>query len=465
MSFTSTHSIFRLVASFLIGLSTFSPRIFAAAHPNILFILTDDQGSVDVNCYGSHDLITPNMDSIAARGIRFTQFEAAAPICSPSRAAVMTGLVPQKAGLPNMASSQRGGHGMPSDRTTLAEIFKSAGYATAHVGKWHLGYVPDEEPNAQGFDYSFGFMGGCLDNYSHFFYWDGPNQHDLWRNGNEVFYDGQYLPDLCEKECIQFIEQNKDHPFFLYYAINQPHYPLQGTAKWREAYKNLPSPRNMYAATVSTADERIGQVLATLDHLHLRDNTIVCFMSDQGHSTEVRTFGGGGSAGPYRGAKFSLFEGGIRVPAMISWTTHLPQNQIRDQLVTGCDWLPTLAELAGVPIPKSVADNLDGSSIIPILNSPTAPTPHATFYWATGRNQWAVRQGDWKLLGNPYDPTHKAPLTEKDKFFLVNLHDDIGELHNLASTHPDLVQQLTQLHQSWLNSLHTTDHAAIDIDP
>src|SRR6185437_15868215 len=265
-----------------------------ARSPNVLFILTDDQGSVDVNCYGSNDLVTPNMDAIARRGIRFTQFEAAAPICSPSRAAILTGLVPQKAGLPGMASSERGGHGMPGERTTIAEIFKQAGYATGHVGKWHLGYVTDEEPNAQGFDYSFGFMGGCLDNYSDFFYWNVPNEHDLWRNGTEVWYDGQFLGDLMERECVQFIEQHKDKPFLLYWAINEPHYPLQGTAKWREQYKNLPSPRNMYAATVSTADERIGMVLAKLDELHLRDDTIICFMSDQGHSVELRTFGGGG---------------------------------------------------------------------------------------------------------------------------------------------------------------------------
>ncbi len=450
----------RIVATLLLLVSPAFAR-----SPNILFILTDDQGSVDVNCYGSHDLITPNMDAIAHRGIRFTQFDAAAPICSPSRAAILTGLVPQKAGLPTMASSQRGGHGMPGDRTTIAEIFKQAGYATGHVGKWHLGYTPDEEPNAQGFDYSFGHMGGCIDNYSHFFYWDGPNAHDLWRNGKEVWYDGQFFGDLMERECVQFIDQHKDKPFLLYWAINEPHYPLQGTGKWRDQYANLPSPRDKYAASLSTADERIGMVLARLDELKLRDDTIVVFQSDQGHSVEIRTFSGGGSSGPYRGAKFSLFEGGIRVPAMISWTGHLPENQTRDQLATGCDWLPTLAELAGVALPKSVQDNLDGKSLVSVLNSAAAPTPHATFYWASDRSQWAIREGDWKLLGNPFDPTKKEPFAKSDAFYLVNLPNDLGEQHNLAAAHPDLVQHFRDLHEAWMKELSAPENASVEIDP
>lgn len=437
----------------------------AGRRPNVLFILTDDQGSVDVNCYGAKDLVTPNMDAIARRGVRFTQFEAAAPICSPSRAAVLTGMVPQKAGLPTMASSQRGGHGMPGDRTTIADVFKRAGYATGHVGKWHVGYTPDEEPNAQGFEYSFGHMGGCIDNYSHYFYWDGPNAHDLWRNGKEVWYDGEFFGDLMERECVQFIEEHKDGPFLLYWAINEPHYPLQGTAKWRERYKDLPSPRDKYAAMVSTADERIGGVLAKLDELKIRENTIVVFMSDQGHSVEMRGFGGGGSAGPYRGAKFSLFEGGIRVPAMISWVGHLPEGEVRGQLATGCDWLPTLAELAGVDLPEGLAGRLDGKSLVPVIRSEEAGTPHAVFYWASDRRQWAVREGDWKIIGNPYDPTRKEAFGKEDAYYLVNLRDDVGERRNVAADHPEIVAHLRELHQAWMKDINATEHAAAEVDP
>ena len=149
---------------------------------------------------------------------------------------------------------------MPTEQVTFAELFKKAGYATAHIGKWHLGYTPPTMPNGQGFDHSFGHMGGCIDNYSHFFYWNGPNRHDLWENGKEIFRDGEYFGDLMVNQCSSFIEDNRSKPFFLYWAINWPHYPLQGTNKWRKQYKDLPHPRDKYATFVSTMDELIGQV-------------------------------------------------------------------------------------------------------------------------------------------------------------------------------------------------------------
>ena len=442
-----------LILGIVVATTASSALAQTARHPNVLFILTDDQGSVDVNCYGSHDLVTPNMDAIAAAGTRFTQFEAAAPICSPSRAAILTGKYPPRVGLPtHSASSLRGGNdGMLPAAVTIAEIFKAAGYATAHFGKWHLGYVPEQEPNAQGFDESFGFMGGCLDNYSHYFYWVGPNRHDLWHNGTEVWHDGQYLPDMLAADCSTFIEQHQDKPFLIYWAINQPHYPLQGSAKWREHYKDYKTPRREYAEAVSTADEEIGTVMAKLESLHLLENTVVCFMSDQGHSTEGAAFGGGGSAGPYRGAKFSLFEGGTRVPAMISWRGHLPAGQVRDQLVSGCDWLPTLAELCDVPIPKD--NDLDGRSMMPIVRSSDAKTAHPVLQWETENNEWAVRDGDWKLIGNPLDPTRKGKQPTLDALWLSNLATDIGEKTNFAESHHDLVKKLQQMHRDWIRQV------------
>ena len=438
------------------------PPLAAAApparKPNVLFILTDDQGSVDVNCYGSHDLKTPNMDAIAAAGTRFTQLEAASPICSPSRAAILTGKYPPRAGLPDeSASSARGGHGMPGEQVTLAEMFKPAGYATGHFGKWHLGYVPEEEPNAQGFDESLGFMSGCIDNYHHnFFYFKG--WHDLWHNGTEIHRDGEYFADLITVACTDFMTKNRDKPFLIYFAINQPHYPLQGEQKWRDVYKDMPMPRREYAASVSTDDDRIGTLLAKLDELHLRDDTIVCFMSDQGHSMEKDANGGGGSAGPYRGAKFSLFEGGTRVPAMISWPGHLPAGQVRDQVVSGCDWVPTLAELCHVELPKT--ETLDGRSMLPIVASADAPTAHPVLYFQTERSEWCVRDGPWKLIGNPVDPTHKGPLPPADrKLFLSNLDQDVGEHTNLADQHPDVVDRLGKLHDAWVKTL--PEHATV----
>ena len=344
---------------------------------------------------------------------------------------------------------------MPTTETTIAEMLKAAGYATAHVGKWHLGYSPETMPNQQGFDYSFGHMGGCIDNYSHFFYWHGPNRHDLHENGKEVFHDGHFFPDLMVDAASRFMEAHADEPFFLYFAINQPHYPYQGEADWLKYYrdKGVEAPRDMYAAFVSTFDERIGTLLSKLDDLGIRDDTIVIFQSDHGHSTEERAHFGGGNAGPYRGAKFSMFEGGIRIPAAISWPGHLPEGEVRDQLGHGCDWLPTIADLCGVPLPDT---HLDGLSLRPILTSASAPTPHDAVHWQVGtgpKAQWAVRQGDWKLIGNPKDSSDKAPITNDDKLFLVNLAEDIGEMTNVAADHPDVVKRLQGLHNEWIASL------------
>jgi arylsulfatase A-like enzyme len=421
----------------------------------VILIYTDDQGSIDAGCYGADDLFTPHIDVLAARGVRFTQFYSAAPVCSPSRAALLTGRYPQWAGLAGNAGSQPGGHGMPAEQVTIAEMLKAGGYACGHVGKWHLGYVAEEMPNAQGFDYSFGHMGGCIDNYSHFFYWSGPNRHDLWRNGKEVWHDGQFFPDLMVDEACKFLEQRGGKPFFLYWPINAPHYPLQGTDKWRERYADLPSPRREYAAFVSTTDECIGRLLAKVDELGMTDNTIVIFQSDHGHSTEERTFGGGGNAGPYRGAKFSLFEGGIRVPAIISYPAKLPQGQVRDQLAVSVDWLPTIAELTQTRRPER---KIDGVSLRGVIDSSEAKSLHDVFHWQSGnglggRPQWAVRQGDWKLIGNPKDTSNKGPLTKDDALYLVNLADDIGETTNVAARHPDVVERLSKLHDAWLRDV------------
>ena len=436
--------------SLLIVTRGFSPQAMAAQRPpNVIVVLTDDQGAVDAHCYGAKDLETPATDSIAAHGVRFTQFYSAAPVCSPSRAGLITGRYPLRAGLAANASSRRGDPGMPS-QPTLAKMFKVAGYATAHIGKWHLGFTPATMPNGQGFDYSFGHMGGCIDNFSHFFYWDGPNRHDLYRNGREVYCPGRFFPDLMIDEARRFLEDNRQRPFFLYFALNMPHYPYQAEPKWLEHYKGLPYPRNLYAAFVSTLDDRIGALLKTVDDLGLREQTIIVFQSDNGHSTEVRAHGGGGSAGPYRGAKFSLFEGGIRLPGMISWPGHLPEGEVRDQVAHSCDWMPTLAELCGV---KLLQDDIDGKSLVRVIRSAEAPTPHEVLHWQVGTGdtaQWAVRQSNWKLIGNVTDPSTRSLNAEDKKLFLVNLADDVSERQNVAREHSDVVQRLLKLHRDWV---------------
>jgi len=435
-----------------------APKIPKPAKPNILIILSDDQGTLDLNSYGSTDLATPNLDRLASRGVRFTQFYAAAPVCSPSRASLLTGKYNFNAGLfgnvdiPN--NDPEGKSGLPTEEITMAEIFRPAGYRTAAIGKWHLGHTPDKLPNGQGFDYFFGHQRGCIDNYSHFFYWNGPNLHDLYQNEQEIYREGQFFGDLMVEEVKQFTQPSAD-PFFMYWAINMPHYPYQGRESWLKHYENLPSPRREYAAFLSTLDELVGNVLDHLEQTGQLENTIIVFQSDHGHSTEERAYFGGGNAGPFAGAKFSMLEGGIRVPAIISWPGQIPEGEVRHQWGGAVDWLPTLADYTGVEIPNPT--ELDGLSLRKVI-SDNANSPHDLMHWGTGNPEnpkaaWAVRKGPWKLLGNPTDPTKKLTFGEADQLYLVNLQQDSTEVKNLATENSEVVSELLKLHLDWIEEI------------
>jgi arylsulfatase A len=417
--------------------------------PNVVLIFTDDQGTLDVNCYGSKDLFTPNLDRLAGQGTRFTQFYVGAPVCSPSRSALMTGRYPQRAGVPSNVSSQKGNAGMPTEQVTIAEMLKGAGYVTGHVGKWHLGYTPETMPNGQGFDYSFGHMGGCIDNYSHFFYWQGPNRHDLWRNGVEVWHEGEFFPGMVAAESCRFIEENKDHPFFLYTAFNVPHYPMQGTEKYRKMYEHLEEPRRAYAEFVSTLDENIGKIIDRIDRLGIRKNTLIIFCSDNGHSVEERANFGGGNTGPFRGHKFTLWEGGIRMPCIVSWPGRIPQNAVRDQIVASIDWFATIAHYCQVRVHEP---RIDGRNISSVIEGAAAPSPHEVLHWQTGRH-WAVREGHWKLVHNGPATDYKGRKIASVPDFLSNMSEDVTETRNLAEDHPDIVARLTSLHEQWLKDV------------
>ena len=413
--------------------------------PNVIIILADDLGTRDLNSFGAKDLYTPNLDSLAAKGIRFTQFYASSSICSPSRASLMTGKYPQTAGLPGNASPIYGVAGMPKENLTMAEIFGQNGYATAHIGKWHLGFTPETMPNGQGFQYSFGNMVGCIDNYSHFFYWNGPNRHDLWENGKEIFMDGVYYPSELSRRAIEYINENKDHPFFLYFAMNTPHYPLQPEKKWRDYYKDLDMPRRDYAAFVSTTDEYAGKVIDAVKNNHLEKNTVIIFLSDNGHSCEERSFFGGGYTGEYRGCKFSLFEGGIRVPAIISWPGMIISNKIVDEVCLEMDLLPTLVEICKLSVPEI---SWEGHSFAGSLTG-NFSTRHELVFWKLN-NQWAVRKGDWKLVGNPKDPSASGTLDKiNDSLFLVNLKNDPSEKTNLRFENPEKLMELINEYINW----------------
>ena len=445
-----------------------APRVAAAAgakdrKPNVIIIFTDDQGALDANCYGSKDLYTPTMDALAASGVRFTQAYSHT-VCCPARAMLMNGRQPQRANVTNWTQGDahaKTGRNMYLDEVTIAEMLKRAGYRTGLFGKWHLGADLAHGPLEQGFDEFFGHRGGFIDNYNHYFL-HGMGFHDLYENKKEVFHKGTYFPDMTTARAVKFVEANKDRPFFLYLAFNIPHYPEQPDKKFDKRYEGLKMPRRSYARMISTVDDRMGRVVGKLEELHLRDNTIIIFQGDNGASAESSSIrfdnhksglpkghnyganGGGGNMGKWRGAKGSFWEGGIRTPAIISFPSKLPKGAVRDQAVTVMDWYPTILDLCGIARP---VHPLDGRSLVKVIASPDAPSPHKVMHWAWS-NRWAVRQGDWKLIGIGLARPGAKPRAQ-----LFNLTGAKPESQDLAKKNPEIVARLYKLHADWVKEM------------
>jgi len=434
--------------------------------PNVVVILTDDQGTLDAHCFGSKDLYTPAIDQLAANGIRFTQAYAHT-VCCPARAMIMTGRYPQRSNVNSWMQGQMYGpigRNMFQNEVTLAEALRAAGYRTGIFGKWHLGAHPDHGPTKQGFDEFFGNRDGFIDNYVHY-QLHRTGFHDLFEGTKEVFHRGDYFPDLVTDRALAFIERNQDVPFLLYFALNIPHYPEQPLARYRERYDNLPEPRRSYAAMISTADDYIRRILTQLEVLNLLEDTVIVFMSDNGHSEEDyqisvdghlsgyprgHNYGansGGGNTGKWIGAKGSFLEGGIRVPAILSYPRKLPKNTVRDQAITAMDWYPTVLELCGIPKPDGV--RFDGHSILPLIRDESTPSQYSVMHWQWQEN-WMVREGDWKLIYNGNRGINRPKL---DKIHLANLADEQPELKNHASRQPEIVKRLEQLHQQWVREV------------
>ena len=431
-----------------------------ADKPNVVILYTDDQGTLDAGCYGSTDLHTPHIDRIAANGVRFTQAYAHT-VCCPSRAALLTGRHPQRSGINSWTQgNMKGPDGinMSLEEITIAEALKSVGYRTALFGKWHVGSHRDYGPTKQGFDEFFGIRNGFIDNFNHYFL-HGKGYHDLYEGTTEVFKDGEYFPELITERALQFVERNRESPFFLYLGFNVPHYPEQALKEHSELYKDLPMPRRSYAAITTTTDHYIGLVLKKLDDLKLTENTIVILQSDNGHSVEDKNainnddhtsglpkghyysaHGGGGNTGKWIGAKGSFLEGGVRVPSIVSWPAKLPKGVVRDQAVTIMDWLPSLIEWCGV---EDLKVKLDGRSLQPIIDSPDTKSAHPVIYFQWQR-RWAVRSGDWKLIG-----TNARKAGDTVNYSLHNLAEDKPEVKNYAAEKPELVKRLTALHREW----------------
>ena len=423
--------------------------------PNFIIFLTDDQGYGDLSCMGATDFRTPNLDRMANSGVRFTDWYSNSPVCSPSRAALLTGRYPGNAGVRSILAGHRTATGLPSEVPTIAYALKKLGYYTAMSGKWHLGLADGSRPENHSFDDWFGFMAGCIDFYSHIFYWqmnrDGRSQfHDLWENGTEIYRDGEYFTELITEYAVKYIRESirQNKPFFLYIPYNAPHYPMHAPAKYVERFPRLSWDRQIMAAMLSAVDDSVGQILNEVERQGLLDNTFTYFQSDNGPSRETRNWLDGtqdpyygGSAGRLKGHKFSLYDGGIRSPGIMSWPDRIPPLQVISEPGVAMDVFPTFVSAAG----GNMSDyQLDGKNILPMLTD-GEPSPHEAIFWEMGA-QTAVRRGKWKLV-------LKGQLVEgtsaENEVHLANLETDMEERNNLKDEYPDLTAALTQLAQTW----------------
>ena len=430
----------------------------ARRRPNVVFFVADDLGYADVGCYGQKKIKTPNIDRLAAEGMRFTQAYSGNPVCAPSRCTLMTGYHTGHAQVRGnkqiggtegwkLGSTIGGQWPIVEDTFTVAKLFKRAGYATGAFGKWGLGRVGTTgDPQKQGFDHFFGYI---CQRQAHTFY---PNH--LWRDG-EVFWieenkDGAervYSADVITDEALKFVRANKDKPFFLYVPTTVPHVALQvpedSLAEYKGQWPDPPydgskgyipheHPRACYAGMITRMDREVGRIMSLLKELGLDDNTLVIFSSDNGP-----TYAGGvdadffESAGPLNGLKGSVYEGGVRVPFIARWPGRIKPGSESDHITAFWDFLPTCAQLLREPVPAG----LDGISILPtLLGRPGRQKKHDHLYWEL-RGQQGVRMGDWKAVR----------LKPNQKIQLFNLKTDLGEQNDVADQHPEIMARIEDI--------------------
>ncbi len=425
--------------------------------PNYIIFLTDDQGYGDLSCMGATDIRTPHLDALAAGGARFTDFYANSAVCSPTRAALMTGRYPGNAGVRSIIAGHRTATGLPADVPTLPMILGEHGYRTYMAGKWHLGLAEASRPGAKGFDRWFGFLAGCIDYYSHIFYWGmnkpGPGvnpTHDLWEDNREVWHNGEYFTTAVTRKAIGYLREasRANKPFVLYVAYNAPHYPMHAPAEFMERFAHLPWDRQVMAAMISAVDDGVGAIMAELTRLGVAEDTYTFFTSDNGPSRESRNWLDGtldpyygGTAGALKGHKFSLYDGGIRVPAIMHWLGTIPPGQVIAAPAASMDILPTC--LAGAGIDASVYD-LDGMDLLPLV-ARGQTLAERDLFWEL-QDQTALRRGDWKLVLNGRLLEGAPP---EDAVHLANLADDPGERRNLADAEPRRTEAMKAAAGAW----------------
>jgi len=422
----SIRLVFLVVASF--AGSSVGASAAAGRPPNFVILFADDLGYGDLGCYGHPTIRTPNLDRMAAEGMRFTQFYSAAPVCTPSRAALLTGRLPIRNGM--CGSTRRvlfpnSTGGLQDAEITIAEALKTGGYATACVGKWHLGHLPAYLPTRHGFDSYFGI----------------PYSNDM--KPTPLIRDETVIEEPAEQktltlrytqEAIAFITKHRDHPFFLYLAYTFPHVPLHASDRFAGS-----SPRGLYGDVVEELDWSVGEILRALREQQLATRTLVVFSSDNGPWLTQGL--NGGSAGLLRGGKGSAWEGGMREPGIFWWPGTIRSGTVAYQPSSTLDLFPTILELAGVPLPTDRL--LDGTSIVPVLRGAGSLDPRPFFYYDDAMLM-AVRKGPWKAFvrtRQAYGPERRN-LEQHNPPLLYHLERDPSETHNVAKEHPDVVADL-----------------------
>lgn len=442
--------------------------------PNIVLLVADDLGYGELGCQGNPEIPTPNIDSLARHGIRFTQGYVTAAFCSASRAGLMTGRYQTRFGYefnPIGAHNEDPDAGLPLSERTLADELVDAGYVTGMFGKWHLGGTAKFNPIRRGFDEFFGFL-----HEGHYFVpppyknattwlrrrvlpgggegrWTTPNGRLIYSThmgytepdydaDNPIYRAGQpveeplYLTDAFTREAVDFIQRNQSNPFFLYVPYNAVHSPLQGAQAYMERFEHIPDiQRRIFAAMLSNLDDSVGTIVSTLRRHSLEDNTLIFFISDNGGPTKELT----SSNLPLRNGKGSVYEGGIRIPYIIQWKGHLEGNRTYDYPVTSLDIFSTAIAISKANLRKN--KTYDGVNLIPHLTGEVARRPHDELFWRQGAKT-AMRSGDWKLLRNP-------GRGQSEAWELYDLSKDISEQTNLATALPEKLKELKTIWNRW----------------
>ncbi len=410
--------------------------------PNIIILFADDMGYGDLSCYGHPLIKTPNLDQMADEGIRLTSFYVAESLCTPSRAALLTGRYPFRSGM-HFVLGPESTIGLPAAEYTIAEGLKSKGYSTAIFGKWHLGHQKEFLPTMHGFDTYFGIP------YSNDMMKPWVNTEvplSLWEDDSPVEHpvDQDYLTVRYTEKAVTFIRENKDHPFFLYLPYNMPHMPVHTAPEFHGKSRG-----GLYGDVIETIDWSAGKILNTLEELDLARSTMVIFTSDNGPWSQVpeRMLANGnerhhaGTAGLLEGRKATPWEGGHRVPAIIRFPGIIPPGQVSADMATTMDLYMTIMDIASVSLPNDMI--FDGKSLLPFLKGETG-APSNTFYYILGKKLWAVRNGPWKLMINNQGLREIEP-GDLDSVALYHLEWDPGERYNFSDKHPEIVKELKEM--------------------